>query len=193
MKLDMILAGVGGQGILSISYLICRAALTRGLNFKQAEVHGMAQRGGAVQSHLRISEHVIASDLIPLGGASLILSVEPLEAFRYTQFLNPDGRVISSTVPFINIPNYPDLGQLIQKFDAFPNRILIDSKAIAQAVGNIKTQNLVMLGAASKTMGFSVDEFDPLIEELFARKGEKIVQINKDAIRAGLAAADSYQ
>src|SRR4030042_5605627 len=113
MKQDIILAGVGGQGILSIAFVIAGAALEDGLEVKQAEVHGMSQRGGAVQSHLRLSQERIFSDLIPKGEADLILSVEPLEALRYVDYLRPEGMVVSSRPPFVNIPDYPDLGTIL--------------------------------------------------------------------------------
>jgi len=191
MKRDIILAGVGGQGILSISYLICNAALDRGWNFKQAEVHGMAQRGGAVQSHLRISDQPIQADLIPQGCADIILSVEPMEVFRYIQYLHSDGIVVTSTEPYKNIPNYPEQDYLMSLFEPIKSKVLVDSKKIAKECGSHRSQNIVMLGAGIPTLGFDVNEFDKHLEALFGRKGEKIVQVNKDAIRAGYQAAIS--
>ena len=96
MEKNIILAGVGGQGILSIAFVIDHAALDAGFNFKQAEVHGMAQRGGAVQSNLRYGDGEIWSDIIPMGKADMVLSVEPLEAMRYWQYLRPGGWVVTS-------------------------------------------------------------------------------------------------
>ena len=106
-KKDIILAGVGGQGILSIATVIGWAALDQNLHLKQAEVHGMSQRGGDVQSNLRLSRERIWSDLIPKGGCDLILSLEPMEALRYLPWLAPDGWIVTNTTPFVNIPNYP--------------------------------------------------------------------------------------
>ena len=185
MKRDTILSGVGGQGILSVSFLICDAALKRGWSFKQAEVHGMAQRGGAVQSHLRLSDKPIHSDLIPHGQANLILSVEPLEVFRYLPYLNSDGIVITSTDPFINIPNYPEQEELDGLLEKLPNKILVNAKKIAAELGNPRVSNTIMLGAAASTLGFEPDEFDAGLNILFGRKGEKIVDVNKKAVRAG--------
>jgi len=185
MKRDIILSGVGGQGILSISFLICNAALDLGWSFKQAEVHGMAQRGGAVQSHLRLSDKPIHSDLIPQGQADLILSVEPIEAFRYLPYLSKSGIVITATDPFINIPNYPEQSTIDGWLADLPSKLLVDAKSIAKELGNPRVSNTIMLGASASTIGFAEDAFDAGLEMLFGRKGEKIVDVNKQAIRAG--------
>ena len=105
MKSDIILSGVGGQGIVSIAATIAMAALDSNLNIKQSEVHGMSQRGGAVYSHLRISDTDISSDLIPLGKADIIISVEPMESLRYLPWLKEDGWLVTNSTPFINIPD----------------------------------------------------------------------------------------
>jgi indolepyruvate ferredoxin oxidoreductase beta subunit len=99
MKTDIILAGVGGQGILSIAAVIGSAAVEENLFIKQTEVHGMSQRGGDVQSHLRISDQAIASDLIPLGRADLIISLEPMEALRYLPYLKKDVWIVTKSKP----------------------------------------------------------------------------------------------
>lgn len=192
MKRDIILSGVGGQGILSISFLICHAALERGWSFKQAEVHGMAQRGGAVQSHLRLSDQTIHSDLIPRNNADLILSVEPLEVFRYLPFLHADGIVITATDPFINIPNYPEQSQIDEWLRLIPNKILIQAKDLARELGNPRVSNTIILGAAAPTLGFETDAFDSGLQMLFGRKGEKIVDVNKSAVRAGFELAKEH-
>lgn len=191
MKQDIILAGVGGQGILSIAYVIDNAALQQGLKFKQAEVHGMAQRGGAVQSHLRISDGVIHSDLIPRGAVDLILSVEPLEALRYVGSLSPEGTVISSREPFINIPDYPDLDRVLEAVRATQNAVIVDSRALAAEAGSPRAQNIVMLGAASPRLAVTPESLRAQITELFSPKGQKIVDINLKAFELGRAAAQS--
>ncbi|HSE37567.1 MAG TPA: 2-oxoacid:acceptor oxidoreductase family protein, partial [Blastocatellia bacterium] len=112
MKYDIILAGVGGQGVLSVSAVIGSAARSQGLFVKLSEVHGMSQRGGGVVANLRLADKPIASDLIPLGGASMILSMEPLESLRYLNYLSPEGVLITSTNPVVNIPDYPNLDEL---------------------------------------------------------------------------------
>jgi indolepyruvate ferredoxin oxidoreductase beta subunit len=188
MDKNIILAGVGGQGILSIAYVIDNAALAAGFEFKQAEVHGMAQRGGAVQSHLRYADHEIYSDLIPQGAADMVLSVEPLEVMRYWHFLKPDGWVVTSVTPYVNIPDYPDADSLLSQLATFPNCILVDGGQIAKAAGNMRAQNMVAVGAASCRLDFTEDQLLAHVESLFARKGEKIVEVNKRAFAFGRAA-----
>lgn len=188
MDKNIILAGVGGQGILSIAFVIDNAALAAGFEFKQAEVHGMAQRGGAVQSHLRYADHPIYSDLIPKGSADMVLSVEPLEVMRYWHFLKPDGWVVSSVTPYVNIPDYPDMEQVLSELATFPNSILVDAGLIAKAAGNLRAQNMVTVGAASSRLDFTEDQLVTYVEALFKRKGEKIVKVNQHAFRLGRAA-----
>jgi indolepyruvate ferredoxin oxidoreductase, beta subunit len=188
MEKNIILAGVGGQGILSIAFVIDNAALDAGYEFKQAEVHGMAQRGGAVQSNLRYADHEIYSDLIPKGAAHMVLSVEPLEVMRYWHFLRPDGWVVSSVTPYVNIPDYPETEEVLSQLATFPNCILVDGGAIAKAAGNLRAQNMVAVGAASSQLDFTEDQLLKYVEALFKRKGEKIVEVNQRAFRYGRAA-----
>lgn len=185
MHKNIILSGVGGQGILSIAFVIDNAALEAGFHFKQAEVHGMAQRGGAVQSNLRYSDSEIYSDLIPKGKADMILSVEPLEVLRYLHFLSPEGWVVSSTTPYVNIPDYPDRDELIDRLASFDKVLLVDTGALAKAAGNQRTQNMVMVGAASTLLDFDEQSLAKWVETLFARKGDKIVAVNRKAFALG--------
>jgi len=189
MKQDIILAGVGGQGIISIAYVIASAALEEGLEVKQAEVHGMSQRGGAVQSHLRLSRQRIWSDLIPRGEADLILSVEPLEALRYLDYLRPDGMVISSRVPFVNIRDYPDVEILLRKIREAPRHLIIDSEKLAREAGSSRTQNMVLLGAAAGRLMVKEESLTRFIRTLFERHGENIVAANLKAFALGKAVA----
>ncbi len=189
MKQDIILAGVGGQGILSIAYVIDNAALKQGLSFKQAEVHGMAQRGGAVQSHLRLSNDPIFSDLIPKGGADMILSVEPLESIRYFDYLAPDGIVVTSSSPFVNIPNYPELDEVLSKVQSVSKNIIVDSAKLAQEAGFARAQNMVMLGAASAHLILQEENLKKFIRELFQARGNKVVDINLRAFDLGCDSA----
>jgi indolepyruvate ferredoxin oxidoreductase beta subunit len=185
MKRDIILAGVGGQGILSIAAAIGMAAVESGLHLKQAEVHGMSQRGGAVQSHLRISENPIASDLIPMGDCDMILSVEPMEALRYLPFLAPEGWVVTSSKAFKNIEDYPDEEQLFSEIRKIRNHVIVDAASIAGELGSQKVSNMVMLGAASRMLGLEMEHLEGALNILFGRKGEEVVQLNVKALEAG--------
>ena len=186
MTKDIILAGVGGQGILTIATIIGTAAVKRGWHLKQAEVHGMSQRGGDVQSHLRLSDKPIHSDLIPLGKADMILSVEPMEALRYLPYLHADGWIIANRTPFKNISNYPEIEAVYKEIEAIPNHVLIDADVIAKEVKASRGMNIVMLGAAIKHLGFSQAEIEDAIQAIFARKGEAIVEANYRALQAGI-------
>lgn len=192
MKVDIILAGVGGQGILSIAAIIGSAAVAKGLYMKQAEVHGMSQRGGDVQSHLRISDKPIYSDLIPLGQADLILAVEPMEALRYLPYLSPNGWVVTNKTPFINIGNYPEPEQVWKQVESIKNHKMIDADAIAKELGNARAMNMVVLGAASDYIGISEEELKGAVAAVFGRKGEAVVNANLAAIAAGYEAAKKY-
>jgi indolepyruvate ferredoxin oxidoreductase beta subunit len=185
MKCDIVLAGVGGQGILSIATVLGFAAVENNLYLKQAETHGMSQRGGAVQSYLRLSDRPIYSDLIPSGQAQLILSVEPLEALRYLSFLSPDGYVITSTTPFINIPDYPDTEEVLNTINHLPHVVAIDAERLAKAEGNVRASNMVMLGAACPFIELPLSSLEQGIREIFARKGGEIVDLNLRAFHAG--------
>ena len=192
MNTDIILSGVGGQGILSIATIIGAAAIKEKLYIKQAEVHGKSQRGGDVQSNLRISSDPISSDLIPLGKADLIISLEPMEAMRYLPYLKKDGWIITNTAPFINIPNYPELQELLDRIKALDHHVSLDVDAIAKEVASPRAANIVLLGAASPFLGIEVEKIEDGIRNVFGRKGEAIVEMNLKAFRAGLEVADKH-
>ena len=186
MKKDIILAGVGGQGILSIATVIGEAALQEGLYLKQAEVHGMSQRGGDVQSNLRLSSEPIMSDLIAKGGADLIISLEPMEALRYMEYLKPDGWIVTSCVPFLNIPNYPELEQVLARVRGHEPHVLLDVEALAKEAGApAQAANMVLLGAAIPMLDIDHDKMIAGVARIFSRKGEQIVQSNIAAVEAG--------
>ncbi len=186
MKKDIILGGVGGQGILTIAATIGTAALMEGLQLKQAEVHGMSQRGGDVQSNLRLSSKPIASDLIPEGKADLIISVEPMESLRYMNMLNKEsGWIISSMNPVKNISNYPDLEEVLAEIWKLPKNVTIDAENVAKEQGSVKAANIVILGAASPFLGLKVESLEAAIEQIFSKKGEEMVKLNLKAFRAG--------
>ena len=190
MKRDIILAGVGGQGILSIATVIGDASLNEGLYLKQAEVHGMSQRGGDVQSNLRLSSEPIYSDLIPKGGADIIISLEPMEALRYLPYLKPKGWIVSSSKPFVNIPNYPDIEKVMEYIKALPNHVLLDVETLAKEAGApAQAANMVLLGAAIPMLDIDYDKIIAGVERIFARKGEAVVATNIAAIKAGYQAS----
>ena len=216
MKTDIILSGVGGQGILSIaaaigeaalkeglymkqaevhgmSQAIGEAALKEGLYMKQAEVHGMSQRGGDVQSNLRLSDQPIASDLIPLGHADLIISLEPMESLRYLPYLNKEGWLVTNSQPFVNIPNYPEIEKVNAELDKLPHKVVLDVEAIAKEAGSVRAANIVMLGAATPFLGLEYEKIEEGVRSIFARKGEEIVAMNLKALKAGYEIAQSKQ
>lgn len=186
MKSDIILSGVGGQGILSIATVLGEAAINEGLYIKQAEVHGMSQRGGDVQSNLRISSEPIMSDLIPLGKADLIISLEPMEALRYIPYLSSEGWIITNSVPFVNINNYPDINSVLEDINSIKNHVVIDVDSLAKEVASPRASNIVLLGAAAPFVGIETDKLEDGIRRIFGRKGEQIVEMNLKAFRAGL-------
>ena len=186
MKTDIILCGVGGQGILSIATIIGEAALREGLNIKQAEVHGMSQRGGDVQSNLRISSSPIHSDLIAKGSADVIISMEPMEALRYLPYLNKEnGWIITSSAPFVNIPNYPDIEKIKAEYAKMRNVVSIDIEALAKDNGIPRSANVILLGAALGAIGIDRDKIENAIRSVFGRKGESVVEANIKALAIG--------
>jgi len=185
MLKNIILAGVGGQGILSIAAVIGEAALKEGWYMKQSEVHGMSQRGGDVQSHLRLSDKPIASDLIPVGQADIIISLEPMESLRYLPYLKKEGWLVTNSQPFINIPNYPDLQAILDEIDKLPDKVILDVESIAKNIGSSQSANMVMLGAATPFLGIDYDKIADGIRTIFARKSDDIIQLNLKALKAG--------
>ncbi len=188
MKCDIILSGVGGQGILSIAAVIGEAIRTEGLQIKQAEVHGMSQRGGDVQTNLRISSETINSDLIALGGADAIISLEPMEALRYAPYLKESGWVVTSSKPFINIPNYPSEEDIAAELKKMPHLLTLDVEQLAKDAGVARSANIVLLGAASTILAIEQKDLEAGIARIFARKGQDIIDANIKALRIGAEA-----
>ena len=188
MKTDIILCGVGGQGILSIATIIGEAAMNENLYIKQAEVHGMSQRGGDVQSNLRISSEPIASDLIAKGSADVIISMEPMEALRYLPYLSKEGWIITSSNPFKNIPNYPDMEVIMGDLQKLNHVITLDLEQMAKDGGVPRSANVILLGAAQKDLGIEYEELEDAIRRVLGRKGEAVVEANIKALAMGRAA-----
>ena len=185
MKKDVILAGVGGQGILSISAIIGKAAVNSGLYLKQSEVHGMSQRGGDVHSNLRLSDKPVASDLIPYGKADMILSVEPMESLRYLQILSPEGWLITNTKTHVNIPNYPSLESLLDEIKKVPKHLALDADQMARDLGNHRAANMIILGAATPFLDMEYERLEEALTSLFKSKGSEIVKLNLAALGVG--------
>lgn len=193
MKNDIILSGVGGQGILSIAATIGLAAVENRLFLKQAEVHGMSQRGGDVQSHLRLSDKAVSSDLIPYGKADIIISVEPMESLRYLPWLSSAGWLVTNSNPFINIPDYPPLDEILSEIKKIKNHIILDADKIAKESGSARSGNMVILGAASPFIDMPFESLENAVRELFGRKGEQIVDANLKALKAGRDCSDAFR
>lgn len=193
MRKDIILSGVGGQGILTIATIIGEAATVAGLNLKQAEVHGMSQRGGDVQSNLRLSDESLHSDLISLGKADLIISMEPMEALRYLPYLEKEGWVVTSANLFKNIPNYPDEEELMRTLNTLPRVVQLEIEDIAKENNMPKCANVILLGMAAKFIEIlTPEQLRESIGRVFASKGEKIVEMNKQAFDIGLKAVKNW-
>jgi indolepyruvate ferredoxin oxidoreductase beta subunit len=189
MKKDIILAGVGGQGVLSIAAIVARAAADEGLKVRQSEVHGMAQRGGAVLAHLRISDAPIPGDLAPRGGVDLIISMEPLESLRYVEWLSPQGALVSAADPFVNIPNYPEPETVLQSIRGLPLFRIVEAAALAKEAGLARAVNMVMVGAASPFLPLRTEALEETIAAMFAGKDPAVGEANRQAFRLGRKSA----
>jgi indolepyruvate ferredoxin oxidoreductase beta subunit len=185
MKQDIILAGVGGQGVLSIAAIIAQAALAGGFTVRQSEVHGMAQRGGAVLAHLRIADRAIAGDLVPQGGADLIISMEILESLRYAAWLSPGGALVTAAEPLVNIPDYPDVEVLKKAVSSFPLYRILETETLAREAGLPRAVNMVMVGAASAFLPLDGSVIEKVIGQTFSAKGFSVVGANIRAYRLG--------
>ncbi|HLD98794.1 MAG TPA: indolepyruvate oxidoreductase subunit beta [Bdellovibrionota bacterium] len=188
MKFDIILAGVGGQGVLSVTAAIATAALDEGFHVKQSEVHGMSQRGGAVSSTLRMGDSPVESPLVSLGSASLVLSMEPLESLRYLSYLSPAGAVITSANPVGNIADYPPIADVLERIQRLPRASVIDAEQLARDAGSAKAANMVLVGACSRFLPLKPESLQKAIHRLFSKKGEKIVETNLKAFELGRTA-----
>jgi indolepyruvate ferredoxin oxidoreductase beta subunit len=191
VKRNLILAGVGGQGLLAMAAVIGEAAKSLDLHVLQAEVHGMAQRGGVVQSHLRYSDQPIHSALVMEGTAHLVLSLEPMEALRYMTMLAGNGVIVANVVPFKNIPNYPDEPDIEREIRRFPNHRLVDAVQLAKAAGTLQAANMVMLGAGAPFLDLPLEALEEGIRIVFAGKPDAVIETNLRAFRSGFAASEA--
>lgn len=189
MKQDVVLAGVGGHGVISLGMVLATCARAEGYEVQMAEVHGMAQRGGSVHATLRISDQPVHGALVPRGGADLVLATEPLEALRYADELGPEGTLMTAADPHENIDGYPDLDELLARLRALPRSHVIEARRLALEAGTAKAANVVMAGAASTLLPISTGTFEDQIRRVFAAKGERVVNANLEAFRLGRAAA----
>ena len=190
---SIMIVGVGGQGTLLASRILGAALISNGFDVKVSEVHGMSQRGGDVQSNLRLSDEPIASDLIPKGHADLIISLEPMESLRYLPYLKKEGWLVTNSRPFVNIPNYPEIEKVNAELDRLPHKVVLDVEEIAKEAGSVRAANIVMLGAAAPFIGIEYDKIEAGIRQIFGRKGEDIVNMNLKALKAGYDLAQSLR
>lgn len=189
MKTDIILSGVGGQGVLTAATILAEAARRAGFHVKQGEIHGMSQRGGAVVANVRISDTPVPGDLVPLGEAAMILSLEPVEALRQVEYLSPDGILVTSSSPVRNVPDYPDLDDVLNAIAQLPRSLVVDAAALAREAGSGRADNVVMLGAASDFLPVPPEDLADVVDAFFAPKGEKVVSLNRRAFALGREAA----
>ena len=189
MKLDLVLAGVGGQGVVSLGVVVAAAAQREGYTVKLSEVHGMAQRGGSVMASLRIAEGPIHGALIPAGTADFIVATEPLEGLRYLDLLSPEGTLVTASEPFTNMEDYPPPEQLRQRIEALPRAVVVDGRRLAKAAGGVRAANIVLVGALSDFLPLAPQSIEDYIRERFASKGDDVVELNLRAFRAGRESA----
>lgn len=189
VRCDIVLAGVGGQGVLTAAGILAETGRRAGLTVKQGEIHGMSQRGGAVTANLRMADGPVASDLVGRGSAGLILSLEPVEALRWLPWLADDGVVVTSTSPVENIPDYPRLEQVLTELGRLPRVVLVDADPLAREAGSAHANNVVVLGAAASFLPFPAADLRACVEDLFAARSEKLRALNLRAFDAGVAAA----
>lgn len=185
MKADVVLCGVGGQGVLSAAAILAQAALHQGLEVRQGEVHGMSQRGGAVQAMLRMSDAPIPGELIPRGTADLLVSLEPVEALRYLDWLGPEGWVLTAAEPFRNIDPYPELAEVHARLRSLPRVAVLEAEKLARASGSVRAANVVLVGAAVEHLPLDPEGVRAVIDHAFREKGPRIVEANQRAFQAG--------
>ncbi len=186
MKINLVISGVGGQGVVTIARLLAAAGLRDGLHVIQGELHGMSQRGGAVHAQLRFDNEVIESPQVPIGRADILLGVEPVEALRNIGWLHPKGRVITAIRPIENVPNYPPIEDILENIRALPNSLLVDAHTIASDAGSARSENFVMAGAAAAFLPIDPETMRACILEKSKHWAEKDRAAAIKALDAGL-------
>lgn len=189
MKLNIIIVGVGGQGALTTAGILARAAMRSGLNVITAETHGMAQRGGSVEVHVRIGN--VRAPLIPIGAADIMIALEPSEALRYAKYLNPQTTIILNTRKIIppsvttGISTYPSLEKIIRTLKSITDKIFaVNASEIAEEAGNILTSNVVVLGILLGITDIPVD-YTGIEETIKEVMPAPVVDVNLKALKLG--------
>lgn len=186
---SILLAGVGGQGILRASDIMCQAMMEAGFDVKKSEVHGMAQRGGCVTSHVRYGTRVF-SPLAEPGSIEIMLAFEKMEALRYLKFLSKDASIILNTEeinpPAVNMGDMPYPGDIVDFLkNNYPCVVSLNAVELALQAGNAKAANVVLLGAVSKLIGIEKSVWEKVIKEAFSKK---LIKLNLDAFQMGITA-----
>lgn len=183
-KMDVLIVGVGGQGSLLASKILGNYALEQGLDVKVSEVHGMAQRGGSVVTHVRMGQKVFAP-LVEVGQADVVISFEPLEAARWAKYIKPGGKIVSNTTPILPMPVITGDAEYPQDALLSAEALAVDGNSLAKIAGNSKALNCVMLGAMAKAC-----QLDEMILERALEKSvpPKTLDVNRKALQLGYEA-----
>ena len=181
----IIVAGVGGQGTITLAQLILGAAWRSKYHCLQSEVHGMSQRGGAVNAHIVFDSQPVTSPTIEEGSADLLIGMEPLETLRYVHMVKKEGNIISSLSPIVNMGNYPEESTVIDAVKKVDDIHLVDTDACSKELKNRHAGNVILLGMASKFLPMEQELWLSIFEERFKVKGDKIIQKNKEAFEYG--------
>ena len=181
----VIVAGVGGQGAITLAQLVLGAAWKSGFFVHQSEVHGMSQRGGSVNAHILFDKKEVSSPVVMEGAGNLLIGMEPLETLRYLSLLRKDAEVVSSVIPIKNMAEYPDVDKILSELKSVPGVTLVDTDKYSKELSNKKAGNIILLGIASKHMPISKKMWHEVIKERFEGKGEKIIDKNIEAFEFG--------
>lgn len=181
----LVVAGVGGQGALTIAQIILGAAWMDGYHVLQSEVHGMSQRGGEVSAHIIFSKDPVMSPTIEEGDADLLLGLEPLETLRHLTYLKKEANIITSITTIENMENYPTSKKILNLLKSIDGVIMIDSDLIAEEIHFSHGGNITLLGYASNYLPVNGEVWDKAIKERFKNKGNKIVDKNLLAFKTG--------